>query len=135
MIETADIVAAALELAVGDAWAAASAGTPDPVGRSWDLDRPPQAPFRALRVRGALYHTQGGLQVDASTRVLRPDGTPLPNVFAGGGAARGVSGPSYWGYLPAMGLCAAVTLGRLAGQSAAALALGPAAAAGRSQSP
>ena len=135
LAERIGIPAAALERAVGDAWAAASAGTPDPVGRSWDLDRPPQAPFRALRVRGALYHTQGGLQVDASTRVLRPDGTPLPNVFAGGGAARGVSGPSYWGYLPAMGLCAAVTLGRLAGQSAAALALGPAAAAGRSQSP
>jgi fumarate reductase flavoprotein subunit len=59
------------------------------------------------------------LQIDGDTRVLRPDGSALPNVFAGGGAARGVSGPSSWGYLPAMGLCAAVTLGRIAGETAA----------------
>jgi fumarate reductase flavoprotein subunit len=58
--------------------------------------------------------------VDGSARVLRPDGTRLPNLFAGGGAARSVSGPSSWGYLPAMGLCTAVTLGWLAGRSAAA---------------
>jgi fumarate reductase flavoprotein subunit len=58
------------------------------------------------------------LQIDASARVLRADGTPLPNLFAGGGAARGVSGPSYWGYLPAMGLCSAVTLGWIAGRAA-----------------
>jgi fumarate reductase flavoprotein subunit len=70
-------------------------------------------------VRGALYHTQGGLQVDRAGRVLRPDGTALPNLLAGGGAARGVSGPGSWGYLPAMGLCAAVTLGWLSGTAAA----------------
>ncbi|KAB0267839.1 hypothetical protein [Microvirga brassicacearum] len=31
--------------------------------------------------------------IDTQTRVLKKDGTPLPNVFAGGGAARGLSGP------------------------------------------
>jgi fumarate reductase flavoprotein subunit len=51
--------------------------------------------------------------------VLRPDGTPLPNLFAGGGAARGVSGPSVEGYLSGNGLLTAVTLGRAAGASAA----------------
>jgi fumarate reductase flavoprotein subunit len=80
------------------------------------------APYHAFRVGGAIYHTQGGLQTDGQARVLRADGSALPNLFAGGGAARGVSGPSSWGYLPAMGLCAAVTTGRLAGQAAAALA-------------
>jgi fumarate reductase flavoprotein subunit len=75
----------------------------------------------ALRVGGALYHTQGGLQVDGKARVLRADGTRLPNLFAGGGAARGVSGPSCWGYLPAMGLCSAMTLGALAGKEAVLL--------------
>lgn len=94
---------------------------PDAFGRSWTGERRPASAFRALKVRGALYHTQGGLQTDAETRVLRDDGTALPNLFAGGGAARGVSGPSSWGYLPAMGLCAAVTTGRIAGQAAAAL--------------
>ena len=72
---------------------------------------------------GALYHTQGGLQIDGEARVLRGDGSAFPNLFAVGGAARGVSGPSSWGYLPAMGLCAAVTLGRVAGQAAARLVL------------
>jgi fumarate reductase flavoprotein subunit len=90
----------------------------DAFGRDWRNDAPPAPPFRALKVVGALYQTQGGLQIDSEARVLRPDGTPLPNVFAGGGTARGVSGPSSWGYIPAMGLCAAVTLGRIAGRAA-----------------
>ena len=111
---------AALTATLRHAWNAAEAGRPDETGRRWGHDRPPAGELRALKVRGALYHTQGGLQVDAHARVLREDGTPLPNLFAGGGAARGVSGPSYWGYLPAMGLCAATTLGWLAGQTAAA---------------
>ena len=84
---------------------------------------PPLAPpFYAARVTGALFHTQGGLAVDGGARVLRADGSALPNLFAGGGTARSVSGPGVWGYLPAMGLCTAVTLGRLAGQGAARVA-------------
>jgi fumarate reductase flavoprotein subunit len=101
---------------------ARSQGRADLFGRGWSgSEQPPRAPFRALKVRGALYHTQGGLQVDAQARVLRADGRPIEGLFAGGGSARGLSGPSYWGYLPAMGLCAALTLGRLAGGEAAAL--------------
>jgi fumarate reductase flavoprotein subunit len=111
---------AALAATLREAWAAAQAGSPDAAGRVWGSDRPPSGRLLALKVGGALYHTQGGLQVDGSARVLRADGSGLPNLFAGGGAARSVSGPSSWGYLPAMGLCAAVTLGWLAGRSAAA---------------
>ena len=111
----------ALKAAIEDANAAQKSEHPDAFGRRWGTDHPPAAPFRALKVRGALYHTQGGLQTDGDARVLRRDGTPLPNLFAGGGSARGVSGPSSWGYLPAMGLCAAVTTGRIAGQAAARL--------------
>jgi fumarate reductase flavoprotein subunit len=111
---------AILEATLQKAWAAAEAGRPDEAGRNWGNDRPPSGELLALKVGGALYHTQGGLQVDPDARVLRNNGTPLPNLFAGGGAARSVSGPSSWGYLPAMGLCTAVTLGWLAGRSAAA---------------
>lgn len=111
-----------LEAALESARAAQAAGHPDAFDRRWGNDKPPSAPFRALKVRGALYHTQGGLQTDGEARVLRADGSRLPNLFAGGGAARGVSGPSSWGYLPAMGLCAAITTGRIAGQEAARLA-------------
>jgi fumarate reductase flavoprotein subunit len=70
-----------------------------------------------------MYHTQGGLQIDGDARVVRTDGTKFVNLFAGGGAARGVSGPSYWGYLPAMGIGSAITLGRIAGVGAAAVAI------------
>lgn len=113
---------ATLDGALADAWAAHRSGQPDSQGRLW-AETPPQGNLRALRVRGALYHTQGGLAIDANAQVLRADGTPLPNLFACGGAARSVSGPSCWGYLPAMGICTAFTLGRLAGMAAARSAL------------
>jgi len=57
-------------------------------------------------------------------RVLRKDGMPFRNLFAGGGAARGLSGPSDWGYLSGSGLMTATTMGRLAGVSAAKLVKG-----------
>lgn len=102
------------------AHAAHATAGPDAFGRTWTTP-PPSGELLAIKVVGAIYHTQGGLQIDAGARVVRPDGTALPNLLAGGGAARSVSGPSSWGYLPAMGLCTAVTLGRLAGASAARL--------------
>lgn len=110
---------ARLNAAIGEAQKVADAHGTDSFGRVWADGRVPRAAFRALKVTGALYHTQGGLQIDESARVLRPDGTAFPNLFAGGGSARSVSGPSSWGYLPAMGLTTAVVLGCLAGRAAA----------------
>ena len=51
------------------------------------LNTPLAAPWHAVKVTGALFHTQGGLRVDPDARVLRPGRTPLPNLYAGGGAA------------------------------------------------
>ncbi|MCP5327877.1 MAG: FAD-dependent oxidoreductase [Steroidobacteraceae bacterium] len=99
--------------------AARRAGQVDAFGRRFDGLEPLQPPYCALRVTGALFHTQGGLVVDGQARVLRPDGSALPNLFAGGGAARSISGPMVTGYLPGVGLCMAITLGRLAGDAAA----------------
>ncbi|WP_332694139.1 FAD-dependent oxidoreductase [Bosea sp. (in: a-proteobacteria)] len=96
--------------------------TRDPFGRDLTGNPPLKPPFLAAEVRGALFHTQGGLAVDTSARVLHADGSPLPNLFAAGGAARGLSGPSSWGYLGGNGLLTAVVLGRFAGTSAARLA-------------
>ena len=104
--------------------AARRAGRPDHLGRSFDGLEPLQAPYCAVRVTGALFHTQGGLVVDERAQVLRFDGSRLPNLFAGGGAARSISGPEVTGYLPGMGLCMAITLGRRAGDAAAEVALG-----------
>ncbi len=102
--------------------AARRAAQPDRFGRRFDDTDPLRPLFCAVRVTGALFHTQGGLVVDRHAQVLRPDGTPLPNLFAGGGAARSISGPAVTGYLPGAGLCMAITLGRLAGRAAAAVA-------------
>jgi len=102
-------------------------GQPDRLGRRFDGLEPLQPPYCALRVTGALFHTQGGLVVDEHAQVLRPDGSTFPNLFAGGGAARSISGPEVTGYLPGMGLCMAITLGRLAGDAAARVAPGAAA--------
>lgn len=113
---------AALSRTLAEVEACASSGATDPLGRDFTANPPLAPPFRAAKVTGALFHTQGGLVIDASARVLRPDGSPLPNLFAGGGAARGLSGPAAWGYLSGNGLLSAVVLGRIAGLSAARLA-------------
>jgi fumarate reductase flavoprotein subunit len=76
-------------------------------------------PFKAVKVTGALFHTQGGLAVDGEARVVSAEGPPLPNLFAAGGAAAGVSGSLASGYLSGNGLLTATVLGRIAGQSAA----------------
>ena len=96
-----------------------AAGAPDPFGRDFTGKPPLGDDLYAIRVTGALFHTQGGLDVDARARVLRPDGTVIPNLHAGGGAACGVSGSKVEGYLSGNGLLTAVALGFVAGQSAA----------------
>jgi fumarate reductase flavoprotein subunit len=76
-------------------------------------------PFHAVRVTGALFHTQGGLDIDAQCRVRRPDGSVFPNLLAAGGAARGVSGNAVWGYLSGNGLLSAIAGGWIAAHTAA----------------
>lgn len=83
--------------------------------------RPLQAPFYAIKVTGALFHTQGGLDIDAQCRVLDTQGQPFPNLLAAGGAARGVSGDAVWGYLSGNGLLSAVAGGYIAAQTVAQL--------------
>jgi fumarate reductase flavoprotein subunit len=92
-----------------------------PFGRDFTGKPELAPPWRAARVTGALFHTQGGLVVDEDARVLRGNGAPLPNLFAGGGAARGVSGSGAAGYIAGNGLLTATGLGRLAGLAAAKL--------------
>ena len=91
-----------------------------PFGRDFSSKLMLQAPYYAVKVTGALFHTQGGLAIDTQARVLKQDGTPFPNLYAGGGAARGLSGAHVWGYLSGNGLLSAVTLGRIAALTIAA---------------
>lgn len=81
-------------------------GRPDAFGRTFK--RSLQAPYYAVKVTGALFHTQGGLDIDAQCRVLSGQGQSMPNLLASGGAARGVSGDAVWGYLSGNGLLSAL---------------------------
>jgi len=118
------VPAATLEASLRETEQLAATGVPDRFGRSFGPAHRMRPPFHAIRVRGSLFHTQGGLAVDGAARVLRADGTPFPNLFAGGGAARGISGAGGRGYLPGNGLLTALCLGRIAGDTAARQAAG-----------
>jgi fumarate reductase flavoprotein subunit len=96
----------------------------DPLGRNFSGSPGLIAPFKAVKVTGALFHTQGGLVVNRDARVLKIDGSPFPNLLAAGGAAAGVSGSTAAGYLSGNGLLTATVLGRKAGRQAAFLHAG-----------
>lgn len=109
----APVARVAATLAAADA---AARGAQDPHGRTtWEA--PLEAPYLAVRITGALFHTQGGLLVDGDARVLR-EGRPVPGLYAAGGAAVGISGTGAGGYMAGNGLLAALGLGYLAGRDA-----------------
>ena len=97
--------------------------TADPLGRDFTSVAPLTPPYHAVKVTGALFHTQGGLMIDDDARVLRCDGAAFANLFAAGGAACGVSGPQVSGYLSGNGLLTAIAFGSVAGTAAATVAL------------
>jgi fumarate reductase flavoprotein subunit len=101
------------------AFNAAAGGAPDRFGRRNFGLGPLVAPFHICRVVPGLFHTQGGLRVDGEARVLK-NGKPIPNLFAGGGAAEGISGRAgALGYASGNGLLSAIALGRVAALAAA----------------
>jgi len=77
------------------------------------------SPLYGIRVGAALLQTQGGLAIDFEARVKRPDGTVIPHLYAGGGAAVGISGTDSDGYLSGNGLLCALGWGKIAGEQAA----------------
>ena len=91
----------------------------DEFGRKAFALAPLQPPFAAVRVKPGLFHTQGGVLVDNEARVRRSTGGIVPNLFAGGGAAAGISGrDGALGYASGNGLITALVLGRRAGLTA-----------------
>jgi fumarate reductase flavoprotein subunit len=94
-----------------------ASATADRWGRTFK--RALQAPFHAIKVTGALFHTQGGLNINAHCQVLKPNDETLPNLYAAGGAARGVSGAEVWGYLSGNGLLSAIAGGHIAAHAVA----------------
>lgn len=119
--EAAGVDPAGLAATVAAYNEAAKTGDGDTFGRRRFNLAPLQGELGIVRVKPGLFHTQGGLLVDDHARVLRPDGTPVANLFAGGGAAAGISGRAgAGGYASGNGLLTALGLGRIAGLRAAA---------------
>jgi len=114
------IDAASLAATVLDAQRSARGDLADAFGRRDFGLGPLNQRLYGCRVVPGLFHTQGGLAVDLDGRVLDRKGRPIPNLFAGGGAAGGLSGRSgAAGYASGNGLLSAIALGRLAGYAAA----------------
>jgi fumarate reductase flavoprotein subunit len=91
----------------------------DSFGRSKFALAPLQSNLWICRVTPGLFHTQGGLAIDTRGRVLKKDGTPIPNLYAGGGAAGGISGQTgAMGYASGNGLLTAIGLGYISGKDA-----------------
>jgi fumarate reductase flavoprotein subunit len=94
----------------------AAVGGRDAFGRAVTTTLEP--PLYGIRVTVALYHTQGGIRVNTDAQALRSDGSVIPNLYAGGGVAAGVSGDGMDGYLPGNGQLASLGLGFIAADHA-----------------
>jgi fumarate reductase flavoprotein subunit len=114
------IDAAGLERTLAEVDALAHDNATDAFERTFRPSEALRPPYFGVKVGAALFHPQGGAVVDAQCRVLVARNTPLPNLYAAGGAARGVSGDAVWGYLSGNGLLSAVAGGFIAGRAAAA---------------
>jgi 3-oxo-5alpha-steroid 4-dehydrogenase len=118
-----------LSQTIQDYNAMATAGTPDPLGKSADLIRPIEAaPFTAIpchldsEIFPAPNITLGGLDVDEDQRVRRPDGTVVPGLYAVGRCAAGVASRSY---VSGLSLADCVFSGRNAGMATTAPGVRP----------
>lgn len=56
-----------------------------------------QGPFYAVKIVPGDLGTKGGLVTDPQARVLRPDGSPIPGLYAAGNVSAAVMGRTYAG--------------------------------------
>jgi succinate dehydrogenase/fumarate reductase flavoprotein subunit len=88
---------------------------PDELGRAPETILALEPPLYAIEMWPAVATASGGPRRDAQARVLKADGTPIPGLYAAGGAG------SIWAHLTEHGggLADALVFGRLAGAGAA----------------
>ena len=92
-------------------------------GKDADFDRPNMpngltvAPYFAVKVKPAVHHTMGGININTKAEVLDTHHHPIPGLFAAGEVTGGVHGANRLGGNAQADI---VTFGRIAGQSAAA---------------
>jgi succinate dehydrogenase/fumarate reductase flavoprotein subunit len=90
-------------------------------GKDGDFGRPKedlrvlQAPYYAIELWPTLINTQGGPRRDKESRVLDPEGQPVPRLYAAGELG------SIWGYMyqGACNISEGLIFGRIAGKNAA----------------
>jgi len=90
-------------------------GVPDAFSRDSRPAQIKRGPYYAVRLTATQLKSFAGLAIDGKLRVVRPDGSPIPNLFAageviGGGATGGAS------YTNGSMVTPALTFGRLVGQ-------------------
>ncbi len=78
-----------------------------------------QPPFHAVPLCAGITVTMGGIAVDGAARVVRPDDTPIPGLFAAGSTVGGIEGGPRAGYVG--GLIKAFLLGLVAAETAAGI--------------
>ncbi|WP_457190516.1 FAD-dependent oxidoreductase [Nocardioides sp. P5_E3] len=82
--------------------------------------RPLEAPFHLAWVTHGVLTTQGGVVIDPGGHVLDQCGVPIPGLYAAGGTACGLAGPSSDGYSSGNGLLSAFGMGWIIGNGLAA---------------
>lgn len=92
-------------------------GHSDEFGRT-DFPKRLAGKLFGIKVSPALFHTQGGLNVNEHAQVVNDQGIVIENLYAGGGTAVGVSGRHAYGYMSGNGLLAALGFGKIAGDHA-----------------
>jgi fumarate reductase flavoprotein subunit len=87
----------------------------DPLGRKHMPAKIETGPFYAIRNQGASVTSTVGLAVDEQLRVIRPDKTPIPNLYAAGEILGGgqLQGNAFVGGMMAM---PSLVFGRLLGE-------------------
>jgi fumarate reductase flavoprotein subunit len=76
------------------------------------------APFHAVPLCAGLTQSMGGIEINGQAQALRPDGKPIPGLYAVGAPVSGIEGGPRVGY--AGGLCKAFVLGLVATEHMAA---------------
>ena len=112
----------ALEVAVADFNAAVKEGRAGTLAPARTVDRytpvPIETPpFHAIPLAAGITVTMGGIAVDGAARVLRPDDSPIPGLYAAGSTVGGVEGGPDAAYIG--GLIKAFLLGLVAAETAA----------------
>jgi fumarate reductase flavoprotein subunit len=115
LAERMGVAGATLSATVDEFNRAVDAGRDERLGREFLLRRIERPPFYALAAGGMTLLSPAGVAVNGDLRVVRSDGSPVPNLYAAG-EVLGFTRLSGRGFAGGMSLTPALSFGRLLGQ-------------------